>query len=200
MLVFIDESGDAGFKLGSSLYLSMAMVIFDDYSAADATRDTIKQLSKDMRIKPEFRFANCSNIVRSRFFDVVNQCQFRVRGIVINKEAVHSHYLRNHPAAFYNYTLRQLVVHNQLYSAKVRIDGSATRPLQKAIYTDLRKELSIGTIDNLKFIDSKDDPLIQLADMVVGAIARPYKYPGVVEASTWINIIKGKIEHVEEYE
>jgi hypothetical protein len=38
----------------------------------------------------------------------------------------------------------------------------------------LKKHVGSGKINKIKLIDSKKDNLIQLADMVVGAIARKY--------------------------
>lgn len=46
MLVFIDESGDPGFKVDSSPSLVLAMAIFDIPEEADEARKRIEQLGK----------------------------------------------------------------------------------------------------------------------------------------------------------
>ena len=53
MLVFIDESGDPGFKIakGSSPIFVTAMVIFDGAAPALAAQAAIDQLRRDLGIK-----------------------------------------------------------------------------------------------------------------------------------------------------
>ena len=49
MLVFIDDSGDPGFKIekGSSTHFVIAMVCFDDTLEAEKTTVAIKELKRD---------------------------------------------------------------------------------------------------------------------------------------------------------
>lgn len=200
MLVFIDESGDAGFKLDSSPCLVMAMVIFDSYADADDTRNRITMLGNAMRIKPEFRFTNCSDAVRAAFFREVQPCRFRVRGIVMRKTLIHSHHLRNHPPAFYNYALRQLITRNSLQRARIRIDGNAKKEFLKEAKAYLRRETPTGMMESLKFLDSEQEALIQLADMVTGAIARVHNRPQRSDAAQWYGMIRTKVEDVWQFQ
>lgn len=196
MLIFIDESGDPGFKLTSSPCLIMTMVIFDDYTEADNTRALVEKLGKTYRIKPEYRFTNCSAQNRTAFFDGIRACKFRIRSIVMYKNKMHSHFLRNKPMYFYNYTLRQLLTHNNLANAKVRIDGNAKKEFLKAAKSYLRQQIPPGIVDNVKFLDSQEEPLIQLADMVTGAIARLYNRPDEPDADMWYRKLLPKIENI----
>jgi hypothetical protein len=60
MLVFIDDSGDPGFKLdkGSSRYFVVACVIFDDNLDAEEAALKIKRLRRTLgwRNEQEFKF------------------------------------------------------------------------------------------------------------------------------------------------
>ena len=58
MLVFIDESGDPGFRTerGSSPIFAVAMVIFENGDDARATEEIIKGSMVDLGVRPEFRF------------------------------------------------------------------------------------------------------------------------------------------------
>ena len=49
MLIFIDDSGDPGFKFdrGSSGYFIIAMVVFDDESEAERVAAAIKKLKSE---------------------------------------------------------------------------------------------------------------------------------------------------------
>src|SRR5262245_43402859 len=70
VLVFIDESGDAGFKLskGSSSIFAVGMVMFKDAESAQKTQVVIDELKKKLGIKPEFKFSKSSADVRDAFF------------------------------------------------------------------------------------------------------------------------------------
>jgi len=61
----------------------------------------------------------------------------------------------------------------------------------------LRKEIGSGKILKYRLIDSKKDNLIQLADMVVGAIARSYN-ENRKNNNQWLNILRkhGKIQNI----
>jgi hypothetical protein len=70
MLVFIDESGDPGFRLekGSSSVFVAALVAFRDPAQARAAHATIEATAARLRIKPEFKFSKCRPEVRDAFF------------------------------------------------------------------------------------------------------------------------------------
>src|SRR5690606_2992489 len=70
MLVYIDESGDAGFKVdrGSSPVFVAAMVIFDDADDAALTRRLIEGSAARQLHKGEFKFSKTKDEVRDRFF------------------------------------------------------------------------------------------------------------------------------------
>ncbi len=57
MLVFIDESGDPGFKVakGSTPIFAVAMVLFDNARNAQATDQVIRQAMQQLRVRPEFK-------------------------------------------------------------------------------------------------------------------------------------------------
>jgi hypothetical protein len=80
MLVFIDESGDPGFRIaeGSSALFVAAMVIFDDPVASQHTANKIAQLRDELRVHPEFKFSKCRDEVRDRFFESVRGDNFIV--------------------------------------------------------------------------------------------------------------------------
>jgi Protein of unknown function (DUF3800) len=96
MLVFIDESGDPGFKVskGSSPLFAVAMVISADGNAAHQTNRVIVTAKERLRVKPEFKFKKASDRVRDGFFAAVAQCPFTVRAIVVQKDRIYSPHLR----------------------------------------------------------------------------------------------------------
>jgi len=99
MLIFVDDSGDPGFKLekGSSRYFVIAMVIFDDNLEAEKTALEIKKLKRDLGFpdETEFKFSKSRNEVKKRFLSTVSVSNFRIRCLVVDKKLVYSHELRN---------------------------------------------------------------------------------------------------------
>ncbi len=179
MLVFIDESGDAGFKLdkGASPIFVAAMVIFETSQHAVATQQAIEKSEAKRLHKPEFKFNKCSNDVRDAFFRSVRDCPFCVRAVVVRKERIYSPRLRADKESFYNYFVSSMLRYdnNRLRQARVVIDGSGDREFRRNLNTQFRRKVGDGVIADVRFKDSKSDLLVQLADMCAGAIARSYR-------------------------
>jgi len=84
MLVFIDESGDPGFKTnkGSSQVFVVAMVIFDDPLEAEKTSLAIKELRRELHVadKYEFKFNKTDERFKNAFFHIVCKYNFHNKG------------------------------------------------------------------------------------------------------------------------
>lgn len=83
-----------------------------------------------------------------------------------------------------------------LSNAVVKIDGKGSKYFKRGCSAYLRKEMPEGKVKTIKFSDSESDVLIQLADMVVSAYARPYNNPTKEDAYRWRNMLEQKIENV----
>ena len=183
MLVFIDDSGDPGFKTekGSSLVFVIACVVFDDELEAERTALSIKEFRRVLKFPDtvEFKFSKSSKEIRQRFLTVVNKYKFKIRCLVINKEVIYSQELRSNKNSFYSYAVKMLLEHNDdsIIDAKIRIDGSGDREFRKSFTTYLRKQLNSDRrkiVLNCKLVDSKTNVLIQMVDMIAGGIRRSY--------------------------
>jgi hypothetical protein len=183
MLVFIDDSGDPGFKLdrGSTSHFVIAMVIFDDELEAEKTAVAIKELKRDLCWSEniEFRFFKNSHDIREKFLKVVDKFNFKIRCLVVDKTLVYSHELRTNRNSFYSYFIKEALKNNggSIMDAKIRVDGGGDRLFRKSFLGYLRRELNsdqICIIKNCKLIDSKSNVLVQMADMVAGSINRSY--------------------------
>lgn len=178
MLVLIDESGCPGFKLqkGSTPFFVVGMVIFNDLLQASAAGSAITELKQSLKINPEFKFSKTRPAIKDKFFDVICQYNFEVRALVVDKSKLYSPKLRNDTNSFYNYFVKSLMQYDNdvLRNASIKIDGSGDKEFKKALTCYLRQSIGQYKIKKFKFTDSKSDSLIQLADMVVGAIARSY--------------------------
>jgi hypothetical protein len=202
MLVLIDESGDAGFKLlkGSSPYFILGMVIFRDLKMAEKTSQAICSAKASLNIKPEFRFSKTSFRARDGFFQAVSPFSFGIRVVVVEKEIIRSSFLKEKKDKFYNYFVQQILRQNGsiLYNASVKIDGSGDRKFKENFAKYLREQIDSNKIKKVKFADSRSDYLIQLADMVTSAIARSY-HTEKPYFDRWKNMVNSKIEDVWQF-
>jgi hypothetical protein len=189
VLVLIDESGDAAFKIaqGSTPHFVLAMVVFDEFKEAEKAAKAIAELRHERGLKKEFKFSGCADPIKDAFFDCVVHFNFSVCAIVVQKAQIYSTHLRSDKGSFYNYLLGKLLgkCRINLSGAIVKLDGRGSQAYKKGLQAYLRKQLKEGTVKSIKFADSDRDDLVQLADMVAGAIARSYREGDRKAASKW---------------
>lgn len=179
MLVFIDDSGDPGFKIqkGSSKCFVITLVIFDDPLEAEKTSLAIKELRRKLKVFDyyEFKFNKMNKKFRVKFIETIKSFKFRIRAIVVRKEVIYSPRLKNYKEDFYNYIIMQVLKQSQgfIKSAKLKFDKRGEKSLRNQLRSYLSRELnnkSNNIFSDLKFADSKQNTLIQLADVVAGSI------------------------------
>ncbi len=200
MLVFIDDSGDAGFKLdkGSSRYFVIACVIFDDNLDAEETALRIKRLRRSLnwRDDHEFKFNKTNKQIRLAFLNEIKGCNFRIRAIVADKAMIRSPELRGNKNKFYNYMIKEVLSKSAgfIKDGRIRLDGHEDRIYKKeaAAYFRQQANPSGGVIKDMKFVNSKNDNLIQLADMVAGSILR--KTSSKADSEDYFGTIKKRVE------
>lgn len=179
MLVFIDESGDPGFKVakGSSPIFVTSMVIFSDPKVALSTQSKIDRLRLKLGVKPEFKFSRCKDDFKDEFFNCISGCDFSARFVVVQKDRIRSPALKTVKESFYKFFIRMMMTNDggALKDAKVVIDGSGDRVFKRQFKAYLRRNISVDCVKDLELKDSVRDSLVQLADMTAGAIARSYK-------------------------
>lgn len=201
MLVFIDESGDSGFKLdrGSTPVFAVALAAFASAEEAQRTDAIIRKALVDLRVKPEFKFSKAHNHVRDRFFEAVHNCNFRVRALVVQKELIHSGRLRTSKEEFYQFFVKTMLKFDNglLQDARVVIDGSGERTFRQDLKAHLARHTTRGAIRDIRLKASHGDPLVQLADMCVGAVARSYR--DRANSDRWRRMLRPKLDDVWEF-
>ena len=204
MIVFIDESGDAGFKLGlgSTPYFVVTAVIFDDELMAEQVAVNLKLLKRKLGLSDdyEFHFNGTKQAYKKEFLEVAMAGNFRVRAITFDKKLIKSAELRSNQASFYNYAVKKLLQDSKgkIENAKIKLDGHGDTVYKRAAGSYFRSELNSGNskvVKSLKFVDSKENVLIQLADMVSGAIYRSL-CAEKNDRILYITIIKKNIENI----
>ena len=200
MLVFIDESGCAGFKIarGSDPVFGIGMVIFANGTDARATEACVSSLHTKLRHPAEFKFSKCSDEVRDGFFRAVVAQPFKVRALLVRKEALSNLQRRSKPDAFYSYYIKELIRVDGgcLQGARVRIDGSRDRKFRRELSAQLRRKLG-DRIREVRTRDSARDQPTQLADMCIGAIARTGR--DRADADRWAQALRPRIDDVRHF-
>ncbi len=180
MLVFIDESGDTGLTIekGATKYFIIVMIVFEDNDEALACDKRIDLLKRELGLPQnyEFHFHSNSNRVREAFFRAVLPYQFFYYGIVINKKKLFGEGFKN-KESFYKYAASLLFENakEKLERAIIVIDEAGRELFKYQLAAYLRKKLNYldrHRIYKVKMQDSKRNNLLQLVDMISGAVNR----------------------------
>jgi hypothetical protein len=204
MLVFVDESGDTGLKFdaGSSPYFTVSLVIFEDHDDAQAADERISLLKHELGLPKghEFHFMVSSQRVKRAFFEAVMPYNFFYSGYVINKAELTGGAFDS-KSAFYKYVCGMVFENAKPYldNAIVKIDGSGDQEFKRELQSYLKRRINDRDsthkyIKKVAIQDSSRNNLVQLADMICGAVARSYKLDssgkGVKDGEIWRTIIQ----------
>ena len=199
VLVYADESGDSGFSFdkGSSKYFVLSLIVFEDSIDAEEVDVLIKKYRRSLGWPPdrEFKFHKTRAVIRAGFFKAAMKGTFSIRAVIVDKDKLADNPAFLNKYNFYNYVIKEALVHNSdLQRVKLRMDGKAENEYRRAVKAYLRQNLSCEDflIEELTFVNSKNDSLIQLADMIAGAIRRTTE-TSKTDQNLYYKIIKKRI-------
>ena len=191
-LVFIDESGDPGFKSSSSTSFAFSLIVFENPAHAEETEKVIKNIAAEAHHLSEFKYSKTCTRVKDLFFKEITKCPFRAKVIYVNKMLVTSEELRHNANKFYNYFLKQAITHACLKGASLKLDGKKDS-VKKELVTYLRTQAK-NNVAKIKYEDSKNNRLIQLADMIVGLVSHACSPLATAEQRQWLKCMKNKLD------
>ena len=174
----MDESGDCGFKFdkGSSRFLVIAAVYF---TGGDGIEKAMHQLKSRLHLTKdyEFKFSRCKDEFRREFFTVLNDLPIQYKVIVADKKKLKAPALRFQPQQLYCELARRLFYDNDppLRKAILFIDEATARVHHREFNTVLKKYLSKNIVSKIRQKRSKNETMVQVADMIAGSIYRKYK-------------------------
>ncbi len=207
MLVFVDESGDPGVRgrKDSSEFFVVTAVLFFDRAEAARCEAKIKALREELGWHPskEFKFNKLSAKLRITFLNTVARYNFSYLSFVLNKKKLTGPGF-NYKHSFYKYPVRMLFQNAKQYleHACVIIDKCGEREFRQQLATYLKKHTNIPgeelSIKAVKMHDSHRDNLLQLADMVCGAVSRSLK-SDKIDRNIYRNLILDKELHYQKW-
>ncbi|MEW6901083.1 DUF3800 domain-containing protein [Trueperella pyogenes] len=197
MYAFIDDSGDAGMKFcrGSSTHLVFAMCIFKTEQAWLATEQTLLNMPEYLKSAGEFKHAKMKEQHRNTFFTLLENEDFYVRVIIVDKQRLTSQFLATHANEMKTYFIMQLLTHvfGQVKDCHIFIDGADLRAFGvKSTEYLLNRLNSYGQkniASQIECVDSRQSVGLQLADMVAGTVmAGIKKGPRITETARWTQV------------
>ena len=86
MYAFVDESGDIGFKEGSSKFLTIASVGFESIEDMLICTEAIQSFKDEVGLKKELHFFDNAEWVKRRFLEEISECNFFFYGTGCEQE------------------------------------------------------------------------------------------------------------------
>lgn len=199
MLVFVDESGDTGFKLqrNSSRFFTVTAVRFQDREEATKCERAIERLAERVGRSKEYRFVDTNDAARHDFFACVREFDFGFAFVVMNKALLYSDGFRK-KESFAKLTIRycfnHLLTHGGLHNAIVVADKNGNAHFRAQLQSYLKERIlrsdGIPAIKKVRQEASHANRLIQLADMVCGAVAKSFTGDKQVEAGRFLKMVE----------
>ena len=202
-LIFVDDSGDPGFKATSSENFVMAAAVFIDSDVAEELSKKINEYRKslDWRERVEFKFSKDRKEVIVDLLKIVREYDFEIYAVYIDKTRFGSMMNIIDKNKLYDWTIAELLKTIPLTDSKIKIDGRSGRQKMRKTAAYLRHELKIKDNEKTRleigFEDSRNNNLIQLADLIAGSINRSLS-KGKTDAVVYVRILKDKIKAIKE--
>ncbi len=148
----------------------------------------------------EFHFSHCSNRVREAFLKTVNHETFKYAGFVVDKRRLYGERFTK-PKEVYEFAVGIVCqqVRALLDNSKIIIDKNGDRAFKNKLKKTLKKQMtdSAGncTIKKVVMEASHSNELLQLADMVCGALTRSHSSSD----DRFRDLIRGKEKFVQRW-
>lgn len=174
--IYLDESGNLGFKANSGKYFVVAALCVKEEKIVNrCIKNARHGLSKKSK-RIELKFSNSSDTVKKRVLKCIVRKDVSIAYLSLNKEWVDLH-LRNKPPIIHQYMIRQLL-NNILYDAhNTRTNVIIDKFLYGKYIDGFNSYMNFKTPVKMKIehVPSYGNNGIQAVDFVAGAIHRKYR-------------------------
>jgi len=199
--LFIDDSGDIGFKDESSSHFLIAAVLVVDEEKKQTINDAIDAFRQSLGWTElhEFKFNKVEKKIVLDFINVVKQYDFSSYVMVLDKSKINRDEIPKNKALLYFRIIKEMLLKLELSNPVITIDGRADKLYAKEIKTFLRKGLKEKGVHGSRvfLVDSRKNSLIQLTDIIAGSVARSYNQ-SKTDNQTYIKALGNKIADIFE--
>lgn len=202
--LFLDESGELGFKLTSSRYFLIAILSCDD-NEIKKVRKIIKRirtrkLKKKLKELTELKANNTSKQIREAVLKKLNSLNIEIYTIILDKKQVYD-YLKNKKDKLYNYVSHLIISECSINDKNIDlfVDKRGAKIIASEFTNYITEKLKgINKKCKLKVyhLDSKIESGLQVVDFVSWSIFRKYEH----KDDSYYNIIKSKIKLEKKFE
>ncbi len=209
MDIYVDESGDLGFSLGSSRFFVVAYLMTGNSAPIVRVMKRFlgRSRTRKMYAGREFKFSNSNPEIRAQLLGKLLNVEWRA-GLIIMEKGKVAEDLRGIPETLYNYTILESLMKDVLShydnvaplnfyidrsKDKARAEAFNKYALEKASYTwrKVLKNRARFSSENLRVehCNSNSNKCIQVADFIAGAAFQKYER----DDSFYLNIIGERV-------
>lgn len=175
--IYIDDSGDPGLRGDGSSNFIIASVVVVGQKNRDGLAKAIDEYKKGLgwKEREELKFHKTHKDAIRLAIKTANRYDYLAYAIVIDKSKIDMHSLSSvERNSIFLYTVKKLLIKMGLPDSDIIIDGIRGPKYTKKARAYLRQELKNAGLQTgrISFEDSRSNPLIQLADLVAGSVAR----------------------------
>lgn len=219
--IYVDESGDVGFRNRSSEFFTIGYVftvnrfpIKENKKISRLLKNINTGIKKHNKKIPEFKFSCNTDIIKKRVFRQIRKLDVNIGVICISKDSV-VHHLKEDSSMFYRYVVIEniitilieeyLKIFDPYNSIRFTIDRSLSKNQIKAFNEYCEGKMSFKSYSRDKEMeihptilheDSKKIPMLQVADYIAGATQRKISQ----DDSTYYDMISDKIKHRKKWD
>jgi len=199
--IIIEDSGDLGVKGSSTSHFIVVAVIVvgDDVKNLLTTKIDNYRTELGWKETHEFKFNSTKKSIIEKLIKKVRDYKFSVNAVVLDKSKIPVVPEIIDGISLYNYLIKELLINLDLSNPYITIDGISSKKHEQKVKAYLRQNLRIKGIkkSEIKFVDSRKDTMVQLADIVAGSIARSFS-DKKSNARKFLNLFKERIIQIDE--
>jgi len=201
--LFIDDSGDTGFKEESSSHFLIAAVLVVDEESKDVLCDVIDSFRRNLGWGDldEFKFNTTNKRTVLKLINALKDYDFSAYIMILDKSKVDNDKIKENKVNLYYQMIKELMYKINPVNPVITIDGRSGKQYAKEIKTSIRKSLKDKGIYDTRIylVDSRKNSLIQLADIIVGSVARSLN-KSKTDNQTYVDALKSKIIKIYDFE
>jgi len=202
--LFLDESGDLGFKSTSSKHFVITIIVCDELHVKRlrkiSKRVRTRKLKRSYKLLAELKANNSNDKIRTIVLKQITSLPVEVYSIILDKRTVYE-YLKSKKHQLYNYIANLIISECSITDKKAELivdnrRGSVlAREFTGYILKKFKERDSLRDDFVVGHIDSKNDGGLQMVDFVSWAIFRKYEYNDL----RFYDIVKSHIVHERSY-